>query len=373
MRSKFQENGKYKYFFLEYANNSLKNNPDYLNDICIYVQDYIGDVEGIDIFDDITKAIFLIKNDKNHEIADPHSGNGSTNPEKFISLMIGKPKTYKGEWKKVSEISSLLDHHITPEEAGYFQRIFFNAFDTIYGCGECTVSCGFALSTQRWKLFGSNLFYLGDITGTSIPDITDNKTIKCYECDQLHIQKILDLIIANADYMEIQGFERLIQLTYDNFLQIKRHPVVKETSRNESVFSFKEIVEIPICYHDLEFDNMNGEINIYRQSILSIVIHSLLEFLTKNDRRLLKKCDYCHNYFIAKQLRINQKYCPICSPKSKMTREERKIYMRDEWRPKQRAKKEHERKQKREEQIKTYMAKLHITREEAIEMLMQGL
>ena len=73
--------------------------------------------------------------------------------------------------------------------------------------------------------------------------------------------------------------------------------------------------------------------------------------LTPERLKHLKQCEYCGNYFIAKRLIENQRFCPDCSPKNKMTKEERKEYMRD-YRPKR--KKMLVRK-KREETIQRYM------------------
>ncbi len=48
---------------------------------------------------------------------------------------------------------------------------------------------------------------------------------------------------------------------------------------------------------------------------------------TKNIKRIYK-CDRCEIFYISTKIDKRNRYCPSCSPKSKMTREERRKYMK---------------------------------------------
>jgi hypothetical protein len=64
------------------------------------------------------------------------------------------------------------------------------------------------------------------------------------------------------------------------------------------------------------------------ENIFSFACYSLISFLAVNNRHKIKKCLHCLQFFAATKLNPRQKFCSLCSPKNKMTREERSMYMK---------------------------------------------
>lgn len=96
------------------------------------------------------------------------------------------------------------------------------------------------------------------------------------------------------------------------------------------------------------------------------VIFLLIEFLeTENGKNYIKSCEQCDVIFFAKKLDDRTKYCPSCSPKSKISRERRNELQR---RSRARLKQEKIEKE-RELRIDNYMKNLDCTREEAVRII----
>jgi hypothetical protein len=94
------------------------------------------------------------------------------------------------------------------------------------------------------------------------------------------------------------------------------------------------------------------------------VAYCLIEFVLNYDRRKLKKCSYCNEFYIQAKLYPKQKYCSNCSSKSKMSKEKRREYQRN-YRQKKR---EQERALQREARIKKFV-NAGWTRKEAEEII----
>ena len=89
--------------------------------------------------------------------------------------------------------------------------------------------------------------------------------------------------------------------------------------------------------------------------------YSLAEFIMSDDLRKLKLCELCNRFFIANRKDKRIKYCPTCSPKNKMPKEERREYIKKYYWDKK-----HEKGIKvRELKIQELMDNLGCTREEA--------
>lgn len=102
------------------------------------------------------------------------------------------------------------------------------------------------------------------------------------------------------------------------------------------------------------------------KTYISAVDYFFVEFLKKDgNASLFHLCEKCGKYFVAKKVDKRIKYCPLCSPKSKMGKEERKEYQKKYRGKKRKEKIAHERGAK----INNYMEKLGCTREEAEEII----
>lgn len=99
--------------------------------------------------------------------------------------------------------------------------------------------------------------------------------------------------------------------------------------------------------------------------LFNLACWSLSAFLSvKGNARKIKLCHYCDLFYVAKKLNPRQKYCRTCSPKNKMTPEERRIYMK-ELRKEKKRKKE----RKREREVNRSMIEDKLTRKEAEELV----
>ena len=94
--------------------------------------------------------------------------------------------------------------------------------------------------------------------------------------------------------------------------------------------------------------------------------YCMMEFFKhEKSKRYIRHCKNCKKNFVAKKVDKRIKYCPLCSPKSKMGKEERKEYQKKYRDKKRKEKIAHERGAK----INNYMEKLSCTREEAEEII----
>lgn len=113
-------------------------------------------------------------------------------------------------------------------------------------------------------------------------------------------------------------------------------------------------------------NNTYSAISFLNGYLIPCLSYCLL-FSSENEKILqrIKRCQICSNFFFAKKVDKRTKYCPACSPKSKMNREERSEYQK-KWRQK---KKLEELAIERKTKIQNYMDKLDCSREEAEEII----
>jgi len=165
-----------------------------------------------------------------------------------------------------------------------FNPVFFEAaYQAIFrydnGCPEDIRSCCYSERTR----------YLG------VEQFTEPNRKKCYVCRQLFFKYLLEGIVEGKEYSEIAGGNLIILLN-----QSQHHfaPIVtiNETSSKPP---FKEELEIEAMFRS----SLNESDFLF--TLGGIIGKSLLEFLIQTDRRKLKRCPYCNNFFIAKS--INRK------------------------------------------------------------------
>jgi hypothetical protein len=95
-------------------------------------------------------------------------------------------------------------------------------------------------------------------------------------------------------------------------------------------------------------------------------VHWMVEFFRqRNNRKYLKKCAHCGNFFIAGRIDDRIKFCNECSPKSKMSKEARRKYQQEYRRKKRQEKTAIE----REARISNLMKKTGYSRTEVIEII----
>jgi hypothetical protein len=173
-------------------------------------------------------------------------------------------------------------------------RICFEiAFDSIfkYRTEDCRNLCRFY--SIRKDLSDSN-------------QLNNFGNLKCYECAQVCFQSILNDIVKGKEYSETLFYlahEAIDSLAPDKFEMIEK---------TKDPFKLLPFITLP------------GGARKYQGNFITIFfpligIYSLVGFLLKHDLRKLKRCPYCHIFFIAKDTKRERCYSDEC----------RKMYERD--------------------------------------------
>jgi hypothetical protein len=157
--------------------------------------------------------------------------------------------------------------------------------------------------------------------------------LRCYECQQLHFVRMLSEIVEGEEFSEIHGFSSFVSNGYKFFKQ-----EVRVLAKSEAEAPFKTKLQRGVNWNPggplycAENGGLFGPYKFAFQHFLDgLIAFSLCEFLLDSDRRKLKKCDWCGTFFVASKVDSRIKYCAICSPKSKWSKETRREYQRRYW------------------------------------------
>ncbi len=193
--------------------------------------------------------------------------------------------------------------------------------------------------------------------------------LTCYECDHQYFVHILTEIASRHEFSTIEGFDFL--LSYGGFYSENGHT---------AIFSFiieKESINLDIYI-------LPGSEESYEESELGkgpfsnfferAVALSLLVFLANNDRRKLKKCEYCENFYIQSKLDPRQKYCSkkCGSAVRRYSTEEMTRYMQRRREEEKKQRKSLTEEQIKEEQIQRFLNAGYSQEEAAREWLNVG-
>lgn len=228
------------------------------------------------------------------------------------------------------------------------------AFDAIYGYMEdfCEELCDHG--AERRKHIGNKSF-------------VGLKRLKCHECDQLMFRKALAGIVENKEYTKLfgdGGNNYLLFLMNNAYVYFYTEFEVVHSPKNSHLS--EELREKVVFYpYEFEEDGYGYQGHFSNLIIEPIIGYSLSQFLLHNDRRKLKKCQKCENFFCAKKIDERIKYCGKCSYLSPKSKEHRNQLMR-EWRKKKKNEKETH---MLEARIENYMRNLGCTREDALEII----
>ncbi len=245
-----------------------------------------------------------------------------------------------------------------------------------------------------------------------IDDIKDKIQNTCHPDVLGHIEELMETdrqIHNKKNEVSIERFKELEALLKKHLEIIYLHEVIKETQKNfrdilENVTKGKRLREnFPFLYYFKQlrekdpfldyfkhYNHANTKLAISDGDFLievpliterkylktkeinwHVVIENdlrycMIEFFKHEEsKRYIHHCKNCKKYFVAKKIDKRIKYCPLCSPKSKMGKEERKEYQKKYRGKKRKEKIAHERGAK----INNYMEKLSCTREEAEEII----
>jgi len=228
------------------------------------------------------------------------------------------------------------------------------AIEAVYGYrdGYCDTRCD--LRNLMIQKFGEDTF-----SGPERP--------KCYECHQNYFINMLSMLTKGWPYSQVPGLMYLLNNS-SRFVKRTLQPILKSddvTEQLEEVVVFR--AEDPFFFGAMEGAPPMAYKGIFRNFLYNFVANDLTEFLLNNDRQKLKICQWCEKYFIAKKVDLRTKFCPICSSKTKMTKEWQKKYYKNRIKEKKEQKKAEE-DVKKDIKIKNYMKALDISMEDAIEL-----
>ena len=130
--------------------------------------------------------------------------------------------------------------------------------------------------------------------------------LKCHECRQIHFINILNDIASGrsfGDTLETEGYLD----NADNFIGEK----LLITDNDE--IARHRFINLPSDPNDVPCDNPLDAPESFHALIAGLVGYSLSEFLLlPNDRRKLKRCPYCEQFFPAKNIRRTRCYSEEC-------------------------------------------------------------
>ena len=163
--------------------------------------------------------------------------------------------------------------------------------------------------------------------------------------------------------------------------QNKIKELLEDLIKQDHLYNVSLIHDYILCYNftckpflDVQEDGSISEIPLFHDQKSTdhdtFIAYCLVNFL-KSDisikRKHILKCNMCKDFFISKKIDERTKYCPICSYKNKMSKEERSKHDK-----KKRLEKKLEKKEKltpeQEKQIERMMSTGH-TREQALEYI----
>lgn len=249
--------------FLVYANNSLRDNPEILYDI---IKSFTN-LESIEV-----------------DLKWVSSASGETSKIGCLTAII----KYFVELVKCDDLQTAIKMRDTQR---YIDDMHFQtAFQAVFGYadGYCEDEAGCGYNNQRQNALEFNRF-------------NGPERIKCYECDQLFFRHMLDGIVKGKEYFEIDELPNLLMNANHHFN--KRVLIVSSSSDSP----FKETLQEKIIYIPIFTPGGNNKLSFRNIFLWDIVAYSLCGFLFKNDRRKLKKCDWCSKFAVGKRLKVEGK------------------------------------------------------------------
>jgi hypothetical protein len=167
-------------------------------------------------------------------------------------------------------------------------------------------------------------------------------------------RNILDRIIEGAPLNEIPTLAEKFKTIYD----------VSKMKTTKLIAGRDSFEEIPLID---ETNYIRNKINRgWFIELQDEFVHWMVEFFReRHNRKYIKKCPYCGNFFIAGRIDHRIKFCNECSPKSKMSKEARRKYQQEYRRKKRQEKFAIE----REARINNIMKKTGYSRKEVIEII----
>ena len=172
------------------------------------------------------------------------------------------------------------------------------------------------------KLSDSEEFFIKFVNGkeTNRPKLVHSAVYKWWRKDdkeqrkveilevRLTLMKLLYQIIYHQQVLNSKEIQYFIKICDEHIINYKvKNGIIDKGYELAPSSKFKSFT-YPPWLRDLSFN--------------------LIYYLSdpNNDIRKIKQCERCKDFFISKRVNKRTKYCPLCSPKNKMSKEQRKVY-----------------------------------------------
>lgn len=245
--------------FITYANHPMRGHPENMGIILDEVDRHFGIMPEIRLCYDVVSEL-----------------SGADDPSELYASALNKLKRPMWVLKELfncteEEARSWLDEHIFG-----------------YETESCEKECWF------WE---TNTRLLREMK------IAETDRLRCHECIQLLFIWILHEIIHGTEFTEIDFF---CEEFFDNAPDIRQSFGIDDASAKTP---FREKITRDPFYTPTDRFTLDRDFEAF---LYDVAKYSLLEFLIHYDRRKLKKCPYCLNFFIAKDIKRQRCYSAEC-------------------------------------------------------------
>ena len=259
-------------FYLTYANNSLKENPNNIFLIINELKKYWG-------------KLYNGSNLETIEILLETLG-------KFIVLFL-KVDDLQSALKLKNEVDET-DNYFGVDWVKGWEWLPEMALDALYLYRRdlhCFYAESFPINHENWICSANSKYILKDIF------LRNKIQIDCYECFRLRFRKILSEIIAGKSYNDINDLFKYFNSAYDNI-------ITKVVSTEKNKLKTIQYISSDLLF-DEDAERESPYEHMFNYYISSLVGFSMAQFFINNDLRKLKYCPYCHRFYISKN--INRK------------------------------------------------------------------
>ena len=186
--------------------------------------------------------------------------------------------------------------------ARYINAVFEAAYGGKEGREICQ-RCDPVLKEKRHELLGKDVF-------------RNFNEIRCYECDQLYFARIVEDIVNGGELSQNWGLRYFIAYV-NKFMKTESQFTIlrNENGRSSMKYEHRNVMEILLA--DGHFQGS------FRNYLICAATYSLADFLSTMDRRLLKQCPHCLEYYVATDIRRQKCYKEACEREYQRIKKER--------------------------------------------------
>jgi hypothetical protein len=282
--------------FLTYANNSLQETPNHLLGFFEAVQENIEiDLEDaikvVPVIVDLTSAENGDLNLNSRYLKRRSYNQEHANYDWRLDLAIGSIESHRERYFGPKRLS--MDNRLDPRSRKRWE-------EELQQYREWVAREGCEFRALRCEHEGED-------------NCLDSHKWKCYECLQIGFTSLLSAIVQGYEYTKIRGFDEFLVLASETSIRRTEYVIQNSVQGNFKKgllgtdllsLSFSEFK-----HRDIPSTNTFDPFGLFVRCLAS---YSLAEFLRYNDRRRLKQCPFCHEFFVAEDIRRQRCKSPAC-------------------------------------------------------------